>query len=226
MPVEALNEVTIVPPDTSECTEQASKITLAAKSMRVVDAQTYATAGEFLKHIKKARQVLADTFNDPIAKAHETHKAMLAAKKQHDQPLDQAEQLVKSKMLDWQREEDRKRREEEARLREQARKLEEERRLAEAAELERQGESERAEAVIAAPVVAPPVVLAPTTPKVSGISTRKVWKFRIVDQNIIPRNYMIPDEKALGSLARSLQERASVPGVEFYADETMSASGR
>lgn len=49
-------------------------------------------------------------------------------------------------------------------------------------------------------------------------ATRKFWKFKIVDEEKVPREYMAPDEKKLGSLARTEKEKASVPGVEFYYD--------
>lgn len=68
--------------------------------------------------------------------------------------------------------------------------------------LDKKVEEAGEESLVAAPVAA----------------TRKYWKFRITDVSKIPSEYMIPDETALGRLARSQKEKASVPGVEFYYD--------
>ncbi|MBL7685943.1 MAG: hypothetical protein JNK65_07925 [Deltaproteobacteria bacterium] len=67
---------------------------------------------------------------------------------------------------------------------------------------------------------------APEPPKVSGITSKKTWKFKITNQELIPREYLIPDEKTLGQIARTLCENATVPGVEFYFDLTISAGRR
>ena len=56
-----------------------------------------------------------------------------------------------------------------------------------------------------------------TVPKVEGVSTRTVWKYRFANEFMIPRNYLMPDEKKIGAHARSMRESASIPGVEFDA---------
>jgi colicin import membrane protein len=52
----------------------------------------------------------------------------------------------------------------------------------------------------------------------AGTSYRKVWKFRVTDPALVPREYLCIDEKKLGLVARTEKDQASVPGVEFYAD--------
>lgn len=66
-------------------------------------------------------------------------------------------------------------------------------------------------------------VMANDSPKVKGISKRKVWKARVVDFSKLPDDYKVANEKALGALARSTQGSMNIPGVEFYADETIAA---
>ena len=68
-----------------------------------------------------------------------------------------------------------------------------------------------------APVYAPPIA----PPKVSGMALRKLWRHRVVDAALLPREYMIPNDTMLAALAVSMKEKASVPGVEFYAKESM-----
>jgi hypothetical protein len=76
------------------------------------------------------------------------------------------------------------------------------------------------EQAVAAP--APVVVIPKTIPKQEGISTRKTWKFRIVDTAKIPREYMTVDEVKIGQIVRAMKELSNIPGVEVYAEDTVS----
>ena len=58
--------------------------------------------------------------------------------------------------------------------------------------------------------------------KPEGLSTRKTWKFHIVNLGLIPREFLIPDEKRLQSIATNMKEGAVVEGVEFYCEESIS----
>lgn len=64
------------------------------------------------------------------------------------------------------------------------------------------------------------VRVAPAVPKVAGIKARVNWKFRIVNENRLPREYMMPDEVKIGSVVRN-QKRAGevIPGVEAYSED-------
>jgi hypothetical protein len=65
---------------------------------------------------------------------------------------------------------------------------------------------------------------APAKVTATGTSLRQNWKFRIVDADAIPREFLTPDEKRIGEIARTMKESASIPGVEFFAE--MSIGGR
>lgn len=77
----------------------------------------------------------------------------------------------------------------------------------------------------AAAAVAPVIHVAAEAPKVASVSTRKTWKFRVVDAAKVPREYMLVDEVKLGKLARALQDGARVEGIEFYAEESLASKG-
>lgn len=85
---------------------------------------------------------------------------------------------------------------------------------------EEEAEAKRAteDALRAAATVNVPVAYVPKT-TAAGTSFRKNWKFRIVDVNLIRRELMIPDEQAIGRIAREKKEEANEPGVEFYCEE-------
>jgi len=65
---------------------------------------------------------------------------------------------------------------------------------------------------------APIADLARTHGSLGGVAAaQEVWTFEVVDKAAIPPEYLLVDTQALGALARSLKERATVPGVRFYS---------
>jgi hypothetical protein len=58
---------------------------------------------------------------------------------------------------------------------------------------------------------------APLRTGAGTVSTRKEWDFEIVDEDAIPRKYLIVDEKMLRGLAKAEKEKAEVPGVRFFS---------
>lgn len=90
-------------------------------------------------------------------------------------------------------------------------------RKAEAANIKAESKAEAATAVIA------PVVMVAKAEAAAGISTRRVWKARVVDAAIVPDTYKLIDERALDKIAKALKEKASVPGVTFYYEEQLAS---
>lgn len=58
--------------------------------------------------------------------------------------------------------------------------------------------------------------------KIKGIHTRRVYKYRIIDANLIPDEFFMVDEAKLSELARSSKATAQVAGVEFYTEEVVA----
>ena len=69
----------------------------------------------------------------------------------------------------------------------------------------------------------PVPVLESKVEKMAGLSTRTIWKFRITDSNKIPRQYLIPNEKMLGDVAKTTKGSLQIDGVEFYSEEILSS---
>ncbi len=208
--------------DTTEIERQVELAVQESQSLVITNDVQLEGAGSFLRGIKTILKRIDDTFNEPIQAAHAAHKTMLAAKKKHADPLLQAERAVKGGIGKYQAEQRKLREDEERRLREKAQQEEEERRLAEAEELEKQGEPEAAEELISQPVVAPPVVL-PGPPKVAGVSTRTAWKWRMTDFRLVLREFLMVDEKKVNGVVRSMGMQTSIPGIEVYPEEVVSA---
>lgn len=63
----------------------------------------------------------------------------------------------------------------------------------------------------------------------SKVAINKVWKYRVVDITKVPEKYLVdPADRIrkgdLNKLAKSEKEKASVPGIEFYSEDSMSSS--
>lgn len=224
--MEAARIINISTDETEVVAKKALSIPEQARAIQVVDNETYSQAGEILVTIKGLRKEIGAAFDPIIKKAHEAHKEAKAQKDKAEAPLIEAENIIKPALAAYDREQERLRREEEERQREIARKAEEERRLREAEQAEKEGRNEEAQAMIEEPVYVPPVVIEKTTPKVQGISMQKVWKFRIVNEALIPREYMAPDQVKIGGVARATKGSIQIPGVEIYSEDIVKAGAR
>ena len=204
-----------IPPEA----ENATKAALAyaeAVHVEVTTPDQYLSAGDVLKQVKargKALEELRVKLTAPI----------LAAKKNIDEMfrnpiarLSLAEGQIKSAMVFYDREVQRKADEERRRLQAEAdAKAEAERkRLAEAAAKAREEK--------AAEVQAPQVQVTVPVVKVGGTQMRDCWKYRVVNADLVPREFLAIDEKKLGQHARANRDTVPVAGVEFYNEPTMA----
>ncbi len=204
--------------------EQAPTLVARAEAFLVDSADHLHEAADFLRTVKSARKKLADELKEPVSQAYRAHQSIVALRKRHDSPLASAETIVKRKVVDYQNEQNRLRRAEEQRRQDELRKREEEKRLEAAQELENAGHSADADVVLAEPIVVPPVVM-PTAPKPEGVSERTIWKYRVYAEELMPRDFLIPDDRKLGDLARATRGGALIPGVEFYAETVVAVKG-
>jgi len=224
--METARVINIATDETEIVAKKALSIPEQARAIQVVDNETYSQAGEILITIKGLRKEIGAAFDPIIKKAHEAHKEAKAQKDKAEAPLIEAENIIKPALAAYDREQERLRREEEERQREIARKAEEERRLQEALQAEKEGDAAAAQAIIEEPVYVPPVVIEKTTPKVQGISMQKVWKFRVTNEALIPREYMTPDMVKIGGVARATKGSIQIPGVEIYSEDIVKAGVR
>ena len=86
--------------------------------------------------------------------------------------------------------------------------------------------AELAEQILEEPVAAPVVHVPPAAPKLAAVSARKVWKYRVVNEALIPRQYLTVDHAAIGRVVSALGGRAKIPGIEVYEETVIAAGGR
>ena len=68
-------------------------------------------------------------------------------------------------------------------------------------------------------------VVASKVEAVAGVSVKKVWKYEIVDEKLIPREYLIPDTVKIGKMVRAGGDTLQIPGVRIYAESNLSIGG-
>lgn len=66
-------------------------------------------------------------------------------------------------------------------------------------------------------------VVAAAPDKIEGVSFRKIPKYRVVDFDLVPREYLTVNHSKI-QLALTERRDQPIPGIEFYDDTTVSAS--
>lgn len=61
--------------------------------------------------------------------------------------------------------------------------------------------------------------VAPVEPP-QGVSVRKVWRFVVEDESLVPREFCSPDPKKIGAVDPTTTQ---IPGVRFFQDSIVSA---
>jgi hypothetical protein len=195
------------------------------KDLIVKDDSGYVIALEALKVVKKKIKFVENWFDGtkdnpgPVKKAHEAWKALTSKRKEELDPINNIFNSIKKSASDYQVEKERlakiEQEKEEARLQ----KIEDDRKLEEAEALQEQGKTEQAENIISEPTfIAPPPLK--KAPKVYGVSTTDTWKFMIENPSIIPREYLIPDEKKIGQIVRAMKSSTNIEGVKVWVEKT------
>lgn len=58
---------------------------------------------------------------------------------------------------------------------------------------------------------------------VAGISTKDVYRCEVTDASLLPREFLIPDEKAIGELVRAKHGQIEIPGVTITIEKSVTA---
>lgn len=228
-----MSDVTI-PAEAQQLAEQTGAIANVTGAIVIATTQDYELAGERLKQFSaKEREVedMRKKLKAPILAAGKAIDAFFDAPLKR---LSSARAAYKTAMLGYQQEEEKKRRELQAQAEETARK-EREKLEARAAKAAEKGQTAKAEALqmTAASVVAP--MVAPITPKVSGISTRTTYSAEVVDKMLliqaiaagtVPLAAVDANMTYLNGQARLNKEGLDYPGVKVVPETGLAASSR
>lgn len=207
--------------DVKKIETESNALAVKAKSFEITTNEIYIEAMEFAKKIKASIKEIEIAFDPVIKGAHSAWKGAIAQKDKYIAPREEALSFIDSKARAFRSEQERIRQEEQRKAQELADKEAERlRKLAEKAEA--RGDTKKseqfAERAQEAEMLTP--VIAPKVTKVEGVVIRKIWKYRITDVNLLPREYMIADEVKLGQVARATKGTLKVSGVEFYSEDS------
>lgn len=188
---------------------RAQALTIASDEDLTLATDTLGVIAKIKKQLEEKRTFFVKPLNDQVKRINEMFKAWSA-------PLDRADQIIRGKVLAYRQEQERRRREEEERLRKLAEK--------EHARLVRQAEK-RGET----PPPPPPVPVIPQTAKtvagtVGSVTTRKEWDFEIVDETLIPREYLMVNEAKIRAVVRAGVR--NIPGVRIFEREVLAVRAR
>lgn len=218
-----------ISPEAEALAKETEIILESYQGMVVKNNETFLSAGNELKTIKGKLNDL-DTLRKSMTRPLDTaKKAIMEFFRVPQERLEKAEGTIKRAMLQFQQEQEAIRRKEEARLREQARKEEERKKAALDARADKaaaKGDLQKAEELRQQKeqVFVPAPVVNSSVAKVAGVATKQVWKFEVVDANLIPREYMIPDMVKIGAMVRATKGTIPIAGIEMFVEETLSAS--
>lgn len=207
---------------------QSNALSLIEKAELVViqNDEDYQVASTMIMLAKDGIKKAEDLFRPIKRKFDEAKKVVLDQERALVGQYEPAKLLLERKTFEYRREQEKKQREESARLAELARKEAEEAALQDALAAEAMGQTEIAEQIMQSPVYVAPPPPRPSAPKVEGLSFQKNWKGRVVNFDLLPDMYKISNDSAINTVARSLKEKAKIPGVEFYCEETSRSVGR
>lgn len=224
--------VTVTNPDQAGMARSAQSAIALVEAFEVVDTATYELAADELKDIKARAKQLDDQRKSLTKPLDEVKKNIMDLFRQPLELLTKAENIIKGKMLDYQREEQRKAAEE-RRKAEEAATAERERLRKEAQDLAAEGKhGEAALKTTVAEMVAPTAVHVEAPPQATGISTRKTVDFEVQDlmalvAHIATRPELIglikTDDVKLRAYVRGLGMACKLPGVRVFEKETLAA---
>lgn len=194
-----------------------------AQALRIVDQSSYEEGAGLLISIADLEAEIIEHHKEPKRKAHETHKAIVAAEKKLLDPLTKAKGIIKRSLGVWTAEQERIRQEEERKAREEAQQREEEARLKLAEEAQKQGATEQTvDEILETPLPQIRPVVKPTYEKVSNVSGREYWKWEIIDANQIPREYLTPDTVKINGIVRAMKGATKIAGIKVFSETSMS----
>ena len=205
--------------------ERTLSLSQAVIQITVNDSETMKKANDFLVNIKTLRKEVSETFNPIIEKAHLTHKEAVAQKKRHEEPLKEAEQILKLRVSGYLAELEKKRREMERLLKEEEERIEREKaeNLKKAQEAIESGDTKTAtELIEKSESVLPTVEVPREEPLPEDTQIRKIWKWEVTDLNAVPREFLVPDNAKITKEVRALKEKAQISGIRIYQESSVA----
>lgn len=221
------------PEEESKLDREVSKIEQQASAVVVSSEEDFALAGELTRQVKEMQRQVTEYWEPMRKSTYDAYTSVNKHKKQMLDPLTSAEKILKRKMSDYTKEQERILREQEE-ARRKAAEAEMNRKLEEAAEAEANGDALGAEMAMAEAEVMDSITAGADksfAPKAKGVSQTKTWKIKSIDSSKVPVSIagieIRPvDERLVLQLIKASKGSITIPGVEFEEDVIISVSSK
>lgn len=214
---------------------QALAVKDQVQALAIQTPDEYSVAGTELVRLRAMRDLAQARVDKIRVPALETYRATLELQKDVITPYNEAEAFLNRGLAAYREQETQLRRNLEAaenRRRQaeaeaEAKRKQDEQKEADAKVAEAQGRPEEAveirqQTLPMAPVRWQPAVMPRDVPKVAGITERaRVWKWRAKpgEEHLVPREYLMLNEKALNAAVTTQKALTSIPGIEVWDEE-------
>lgn len=187
---------------------EAGSLVDTAHSLVISDEGSAITANDLLTFVATAKKKLEAQRVFLVKPLNDHVKNINAEFKEWVKPLDKADKVVRGKMLDFQREQEA--------LRIEVERLEAERLAAIPDDLNE---------ALAEDLPDLPTPVSRTIEGSQGsTSVRKTWAYEVLDEGLVPREYLTVDE---GAILLAVREGArDIPGVRIYQQESLAVRSK
>ena len=166
------------------------------------------------------RARVVEYFHPIKSMAYTLHKALCAKESAMLKPIDTSDRLIAAAMSAYKADQDRARRDRERAEQDRRQRELDAAALAEAATLESYGDHALAAAVVEDAITAPPVVVVERDPvKDTGAKFRTVWRWRVHDASVVPREFLTLDDTKIGAYVRAMKSSGAIAGIDIYATD-------
>jgi len=184
----------------------------------------------FIQAVKSEISIIRAEHDPKIAELRKPYQAALDTRKALLTDLERAEKVAKEKVAAYDEERIRKQEELVRKMQEEARRKAQEEMANHAADLFDQGKDDEAEELLSSiddVDSSTPLPVFDNRPKVEGMSTSRLKRFRVIDKSKISPQFLIPDEKAIQQVVNALGDRAEevVGGIKVYIKVSVSSRG-
>lgn len=223
-------------PEVNQSIQEAENLLVETKTYQIVNQEQLNFAAKWRNDIKDRAKRLEEERLAITRPIDESKKRIMDLFRKPLECLEQAEKLVSTAILTFNREQIRKQEAEQARLRAEAEEVarkEREKIEAQALKQLEKGNEEKAEVLIekaeAVQVFVP--IVAPMVEKPKDISIKTTWKAKVVNPQDVPA-YLNGMELrtinmvVLNQIARSSNGNTTIPGVVFEKEETLADARR
>lgn len=209
----------------TEILEQVERKALSvpeqAKAFMIATPEQFIEADSLLVAWRGIEKEVHDAFDPIVDAAFKAHKEAVGQRKKYLDPIEQGRAVLKPKMAEYQREQERVRQEEQRKAEAEALARAEQEQIEAALAAEQAGEPEVAEQIISEPVAPEPVFVPKATPK-TATTFRTQWYAEVTDIKTLcraiadgrqPVALIEPNMPALNKMATALKSTLSIPGV-------------